>query len=126
MMLSKKNINSMKQNKPSLIVNDFARIGVVPEFTYNTLLKRGVNKWFFARKKTIALKNALKDKITQSIVDQKVSESGYRKYYLKGYRKAMEECRRELRSICHGPRWVAPPNDPGAKKFLRSLEAKSK
>ena len=123
-MLNSKSINHHKQNRPSLIAEDLSRFGIAPEYVYTSLLRRGVFKWFKARREVIRLKNALKDKIRMSIDEQKATHSGARKQYIRGYRKALEECRKELRLICHQPRWVAPDWDTGAKKFLRMLSRK--
>lgn len=125
MMLNSKSINHARQNKPTLIVNDMARVGVDPSYAYHSLLKRGVFKWFKARREVIRLKNALKDKIRMSIDEQKATRSGARKQYIRGYRKALEECRKELRLICHQPRFTAPDNDRHARRFLNELWKKN-
>ena len=124
-MVTRTTINSQKQNKPTLVVADMARIGVDPQFTYHVLLKRGIFKWLAGRKQIIKLKNTLKDKVRESISEQKSTQNWTKKHYLRGYRKAMEECRKELRLICHQSRWTVQPDDRHAKKFLRELDIRN-
>ena len=124
-MVTRKTINSQKQNKPTLVVKDMARIGVDPTFTYHVLLKRGIFKWLAGRKQIIKLKNTLKDKVRESIMEQKSTQNWTKKHYLRGYRKGLEECRKELRLICHGTRWTVQPDDKPAKKFLRELDIRN-
>ena len=38
--------------------------------------------------------------------------------YLRGYLKATEECRAEIRDMCHSDRWRAPDFDKEAQEYL--------
>ena len=117
--MNEKSIWNEKQNKPTLIVCDlepYADSDVV----YEILLRRGVFKWLSARRKIIRLKNEWKDKITISIAEQKETDSWKKKEWLRGYRKGLEECRAEVRTICHGTRWEAPDFDSKAKEWLNT------
>jgi len=120
-LATKENIWQFKQNKPSLIVEDLKEY-VPEELVYNILLKRGVFKWFSARRKLIKLKNVWRDKVTFAIKAQKESTSAQEKAYWKGYRRGIEECRADLRAVCHGPRFEAPDNDKKAQKYLELLD----
>ena len=105
-----------RQNTPSLIVDDLKSF--VPTNTaYEILLRRGVFKWLSARRKIIKLKNIWKERVTASLERQKL-RYGPDVNYERGYRRALEECRAELREICHGPRWEAPDNDHRAQVWL--------
>jgi hypothetical protein len=119
-VLTPENIWNYKQNKPTLVVKDlecYAPADVI----YFSLLTRGVFKWLSARRKIIRLKDDIKAKIVNSFQEQKESTSYGRKMYIKGYRKALEECRKEIREICHSPRWQAPDFDSQAQKYLDKL-----
>jgi hypothetical protein len=56
-------LDQQPQNKPSQIVRDLADVGVNPIVSYEILLRRGVFKWFAARRDIIKLKDRLKGKI---------------------------------------------------------------
>ena len=124
-MLDPKGIWNFKQNKPSLVANDLEILGIERNTTYEILLKRGVFKWLAARRDIIKLKNTWRDRITQTIVQirtAKAEHDKYRHYYLKGYLKAIEECRGEVRQICHSERWRAPDFDRDAQRYLEIAE----
>lgn len=115
--MNKKTIWNRKQNKPSLIVGDLAAY-IPSNIIYESLLGRGVFKWFSARRKIIKLKEKWKKKIIDSY--QKQTEAKFHKvWYWRGYRKALTECRAEVRQICHGERWEAPDIDRKANLWLR-------
>lgn len=128
--MNRKTIWNEKQNKASYIVDDIVKAGYLAWLddgvAYEILLRRGVFKWFAARRQLIKLKDAWRDRITDSL--QKTWNA---KHYLrdkeiaaywKGYRSALEECRAEIREICHSDRWQAPDNDRRAKKWLEEYE----
>jgi hypothetical protein len=119
-MLNSKNIWQFEQNKPTLVVKDLESYAP-PDVVYRSLLTRGVFKWLSARRKIIKLKNIWKSKISDSIEQQKKTTNPGEKMYLRGYRKALEDCRKEVRRICHGPRWEAPDFDTTAQKYLDRL-----
>jgi len=134
---TKKNIWAFKQNKPSLIVRDITEKypSIPPDFIYSILLKRGVFKWLAVRRDLIILKNIWRDTITNTIISIR-EEKGkieadikYRRptnynnlYYLRGYLKAIENNRKEIRKLCHSDRWRAPDFDKGANEYLREVE----
>jgi len=123
-MLSPKTIWNYKQNKPTLIVHDFESHGVPAEVTYRILLTRGVFKWLSVRRDLIKLKNTWKFRITSTISkihDAKKQKDYGRLMWLRGYLKAYEECRGEIRALCHSERWQAPDFDVEAQKYLNSL-----
>lgn len=104
------------QNRPSLVVRDLA--SVAPEgIVYESLLRRGVFKWLTVRFHLIRLKNVWKDRVRDSIARQKAAQ-GPDVNYWRGYRKGIEECRAEVRALCHSERFVAPPNDPASVRWL--------
>lgn len=118
--MDKKTIWNEKQNKPSLIVKDLMPF-ISEDIIYESLLRRGVFKWLSARRKIIKLKNNWKEKIKKSLIEQKKSQNANVNYW-RGYRKALEECRAEVRSICHGERWEAPDFDKNAIRWLNERE----
>lgn len=118
--MDKNSIWCEEQNKPSLIVKDLEGY-VSANIIYTSLLRRGVFKWLSARRKVIRLKNIWKDRVTESLSRQKLS-SGPTVNYWRGYRKGVEQCRKELRAICHGPRWEAPDFDTKAQEWLQTRD----
>lgn len=115
-MLNRIEINECKQNKPTQVVRDlekWAPSGVI----YETLLRRGVFKWLSVRRSLIKLKETWKKRITESIERQKLV-TGPRVNYERGYRKGIEECRNELRALCHSDRWQVQDNDEMAERWF--------
>lgn len=120
--VKKSNIWEYKQNKPSLIAKDLKEFGIPEEITYRILLSRGVFKWLAARRDIIKLKNIWRDRITNIIAEirkAKRMKDRDKLMYLKGYIKAYEECRAEVRAICHSNRWRCPDFDRDAQEFLK-------
>lgn len=113
-----------EQNKPTLVVRDLAE-WVDPDVVYASLLRRGVFKWLTARRQIIKLKNVWRDRVTASIAEQRETSDRDRRSWLRGYRAGVEECRREVREICHGPRWQAPDIDRAAIRWLEQYEAEA-
>ena len=114
--MNKKILWSIKQNKPSLIVEDIVTKypNVDPCFIYLTLLKRGIFKWLAVRQQLIRIKEEWKEEI---------KKLQYRKPVRKrGYLEALEKCRAEIRRILKTDRWQVPDNDSRAKTFLRMAE----
>lgn len=123
--LDNKNIWNYAQNKPTLIAKDLEQFGVPRDDTYHILLTRGVFKWFAVRRQLIKLKNAWKSKITFTLLELTAAKEGddfYKVAFLKGYLKAYEECRAEVRALCHSERWQAPDFDRHAQEYLKRLE----
>lgn len=114
--MNSKTIWEERQNKPSLVVRDLAHL-VDEDTVFEVLLRRGVFKWLAVRRQLIRLKDLWKGRVTQSIELQKMAVNGEVNYW-RGYRKAVEECRAEVRALCHGERWRAPDFDRDAKAWL--------
>jgi hypothetical protein len=126
--LNPKNIWELEQNKPSLIAKDFSYFGIPHNITYKILLGRGVFKWFAVRRSLIKLKNEWKERIKITIADIHYTKvhyeeiGAYKLGYLRGYLRAMEECRGEVRALCHSSRWSAPDFDKEAVLFLSNCD----
>lgn len=116
-MLSKSTIDGEKQNRPTLIVRDLVARGVEAGQVYESLLRRGVFKWLSVRLDLIRLKNKWRVRVTESIERQKTL-SGPKVNYERGYRKALEECREEIKQLCHSERWRVPDNDQKAQAWF--------
>ena len=140
--MNKHEITQLKQNKPIYIARDLRDLYGVPiEATMEILLKHDVFKWMAVRRELIELKNKIKHKITETetykgdckfnlklnryckipIVPN--SRELYLKYVeAKGYQKALEIIQKQIKSLCHSPRWQAPDNDNMAQDFLDRME----
>jgi hypothetical protein len=114
--LTPKNIWNERQNKPSLIVKDIKNIypDIDEYIIYEILLRRGVFKWLAVRRELIILKNEWKETI-KSLNRKKTDKE-------KGYLKAMENCRKQVRLLCHSERWQYPNFDSGSKIFLNNYK----
>lgn len=122
--MNPKSIWNIRQNKPSYVVRDLAEYA--PEdIIYDSLLKRGVFKWFAVRRDLIKLKNLWRKRIHVTFASQRVCKRyrlHHRAHWIAGYRYAMEECRKEVRELCHSERWRAPDNDNLAQYYLERVE----
>ena len=123
--LNPKDIWNIKQNKPRYIARDMLKHGIPKEETYKILLGRGVFKWLAVRRDLIKLKNVWRDRLSE--LYQKAQENKGSKEHreIVGRIKAMEECRAEVRELCHSDRWRAPDFDREAVRFLEELNMKS-
>jgi hypothetical protein len=113
-----------RENKPSYVVDDLAEY-CPADIVYESLLRRGVFKWLAVRRDLIRLKDQWGWKITAQIAlvrMHKRHNDVYKLGYERGYLKAMEECRAEIRYLCHSARWRAPDNDRRAIKWLEKQE----
>jgi hypothetical protein len=112
------NIHEFRQNRADIICRDFKRIFNVPErLTARILMGRGVYKWLAARRDFIKLKNDIRDELT--ILYGEVGKlNGKEKYKMQGRIEALEDCRKEIRAICHSHRWRIPDNDKNSWKWL--------
>lgn len=122
--LNPRDIWSIRQNKPTLIARDLELYGVSREATYAILLGRGAFKWLAVRRKLIRLKDIWKGRVRMTIDAihrAKDEHDSVRHAYWKGYLKAYEEARAEVRELCHSSRFVAPDNDQYAQAWLESL-----
>lgn len=114
--MNKLSIWNEAQNKPTLVVRDLS--GYAPAgLVYESLLRRGVFKWLAVRRDLIRLKNTWKERVNASLERQRAL-SGPDVNYERGYRKAVEECRAEVRALCHSERWRAPDCDKAAQEWL--------
>lgn len=117
------NIWMYRQNKPTLVARDLHKCGVPYDATYAILLARGVFKWLAARRDLIKLKNVWRRRVKACYGILTIGGmSPYETGRMRGYLKAVEECRKEVRAICHAERWTAPDYDKGAADFLKRLE----
>lgn len=129
--MNRKTIWQEKQNKVSLIVTDICKLLDDDEWIsgnelYEILLRRGVFKWFACRRQLIKLKYIWRDRITASIEAQKLFKDRQELvWYWRGYRKALEECRAEVREICHSDRWQVQDNDRRAARWMKEYEEES-
>jgi len=123
-LLTPELIWNIEQNKPSLVAKDLLAFGVPPKVTHDILLARGVYKWLSVRRQIIKLKNVWKCRITETLERLRVAKREHNDYevgYLRGYLKAHEECRAEVRALCHSDRWQAPDFDRHAQAHLNSI-----
>ena len=116
-LLTPSAIWNIEQNKPSLVADDLEAFDVPRDVTYSILLARGVFKWLAVRRELIKLKNIWRDKLTVSYRAQENDSTEFRK----GYIAAMEECRKEVRILCHSGRFRAPDFDRKANEYLDRL-----
>ena len=109
--LTPDNIQSCRQNIPELIVQD-----CIKEFDFNEeqaeklrmiLLVRGVNKWFYARRRLIKLRLQIKEMIK--------SKDG--PYGRKDLHKVIENIYVEIQNIAKMPRWIYWPKTITHKWF---------
>jgi hypothetical protein len=121
--VSKDNIWNYAQNKPTLVAKDLELFGVPKKVTYTILLARGVFKWLNVRRSLIKLKDLWKERIKRTYnyqINLKKSKDWH-----KGYRAAMEQCRKEVRILCHSERFTHVGDrdfDRDAFDFIQELE----
>ena len=106
------NIWEYRQNKPRLVCRDmWALFGVPQKATAEILMARGVYKWLRVRSLLIALKDLWRDQLTAAYRDIEAGkiQRGTPEYWQEvGRIHALEECRLQVRALCHSPRWAAP------------------
>mgnify|MGYP007072972006 CR=1 FL=1 len=102
------NINQAPQNQPEMVVQDlkeaFDLNEVQAEYVRYVMLKRGINKWMYARRKFIDLKHIVKRRMKQAEIDSN-------RFYI------YQELNEKMQHIAKTPRWVEWP-----KKIHNSLE----
>jgi len=84
-------------------------------------MARGIYKWLAARRDIIKLKNLWRDALTvfyRAIESQEIVRGTPEYHRARGTMIALEQCRAQLRSICHSPRWRFPDNDPRARDLI--------
>jgi len=113
---------SYAQNKPSLVCADLERLAGIPQaITARVLMARGVYKWLSARRDLIRLKNVWKDELTRlyrAIESGEIRRGSPEHREALGRIRTLEECRAQVRAICHSERWRIPDNDPRGGKLL--------
>lgn len=122
--LNPRQIWNIRQNRPTLVAHDLQHYGVPTSVSYSILLGRGVFKWLSVRRDLIKIKDIWKKRVTASIEgirEAKRDRDYERLVFLRGYLKAYEEARAEVRALCHSSRFRAPDFDREAQKFLFSL-----
>jgi hypothetical protein len=113
------NIWNYRQNKPSYVCRDLEALAGVPQgLTARILVARGVTKWLAVRRRLIVLKNAWKEQIRTLHGQQAKAKRDRDFYYRKGYLAALEQCRAEVRELCHSERWAWPDHDRGFARLL--------
>jgi Leu/Phe-tRNA-protein transferase len=129
MRTNPKTIWELAQNKPSLVVKDVLKLSrssffeMTEDRLYQILLNRGVFKWLAVRRDLIKLKDKWKRSVTACLAwkkEFKRTKEWRRYYFVKGYQAALEQCRAEVRALCHSQRWRAPDNDRKAQEWLES------
>jgi len=111
--VSPDNIWQYAQNRPSLICQDLEE-WVPQEVTAKVLMARGVYKWLAVRRELILLKNEWKDELTRLyrvIENREVKRNSSEHHRIVGRIKALEECRAQVRELCHSERWRCPDID---------------
>lgn len=118
LVVSPDNIENYRQNKASLIIGDAKQLFGADEYKMaKVLMSRGVMKWFAVRRDLIRLKDIWRARLRELYPRQGVRSPEERGYW-KGYIKALEECRKEVRALCHSSRWRIPDNDEEVGKWL--------
>lgn len=115
------NVWLYRQNKPSLIADDFERYGIPRHVTYAILMARGVFKWLAVRRDLIKLKDHWRGEVNRCIAairQAKRGDDAILLAHLRGRLAAYEECRAEVRALCHSDRWRAPDFDGDAWQWL--------
>jgi hypothetical protein len=122
-MTNSKSIWNEAQNKPTLVVRDLEQY-VEADIIYASLLRRGVFKWLAVRRNLIKLKDKWRDRVTASIKAQRHCKKHmpHMREWLRGYRYAIEQCRKEVRDLCHSERWQAPDNDKLAQDYIERMQ----
>lgn len=134
MYVKKTNIWSFRQNRPTLVARDFFDLFGIPfTATYRILLARGVLKWLSVRRDLIKTKDAWRARINttlstiRTLKTAKVGADERSRHRLerelawqRGYLAALNECRQDVRRLCHSDRWRAPDFDREATRFLQA------
>lgn len=129
--MNKHNIWQMRQNRPSLVVEDLEQYAP-KEVVYESLLKRGVFKWMACRRDIIKTKNKLRAAVNFAnemihcyrMLPLKDNDPKFERVkagkiaYWRGYLKGVQFAYMCIRAICHSERWRAPDNDKKAMKWL--------
>lgn len=128
-------IENARQNHPELVVRDIvdivrgrtfltdSRLEYLAECVRYVLKWRGINKWLRVRRLLIKLKERWLARIhhfddERATAKARAQETHHPKdwaryNYLRGYCKALHECRAQVRALCHSSRDVDVPKHPG-------------
>ena len=119
-------VESFRQNLVKHICRDLMEYSVPVGYILRVLLARGVFKWFAVREDLIEAKDNWKIKIKETLgkmATAKERGDQYELIYQRGYLRGLEECRKEIRKMCHSKRWRAAKRDKEATLFLRWVES---
>jgi len=119
------NIWEYRQNKPSRIIRALGSLGVSETAAAQILMAHGVYKWLAARRDLIRAKNSWRAELTalyRSIEDGTIKRGTKEHHVAVGRIAALEQCRGEVRAICHSQRWRAPDHDPRAMDYFAEGE----
>lgn len=121
--VSPANIAEYAQNRVSLLVRDFAKLGISPSVTVCILMARGVCKWFAVRRDLIRFKDMLKGEVRQTLAEitqAKATDNHNDLLQARGRLRALEDCRATIRGFCHSRRWRFPfDRQDGWQRALR-------
>ncbi len=101
------NIDNERQNHPELVVKDLLPF-VGADVVRAALKRRGINKWLRVRRLLIALKSRWKDELGEARSRAALPTEKRREYW-RGYAVALDNCRQQVRALCHSPRDVDWP-----------------
>ena len=109
--LNLQTIWNVRQNHPELIVSDCKKAFNLDETQCDELrfilMKRGVNKWLYARRQFIQLEHELKLLVTLANYSMLLKKNPV--YYARFLRKELLRLYARMQEICKMPRWVEWP-----------------
>jgi hypothetical protein len=125
-------IDQMRQNHPELVVRDILSLAYnshsSDDFweteTRAVLKRRGVNKWLAVRRLLIQTKARWKKQLTYLYRTLSFYRDCKDKEWLRGYVRCLEDCRAQVRALCHSTRDVDFPTDPNKWPAAASLPVK--
>lgn len=123
-LILKNNISQCRQNKPSRIVDELEEWGVPRPSGYMILFATGVCKWLTVRRKLIKLKNAWREDITELTEEIREAKKGNDVallYRLRGRLEMLQQCRAQVRALCHSKRWALPDYDTRAIREVNEI-----
>ena len=88
-------------------------------------MARGVFKWLSVRRDLIKLKNIWKEEIKsilKDVTERKLSRGTPEYYKSVGRREALEQCRKQIRALCHSERWRCPDFDEKAMEYFKDVK----
>jgi len=131
----KQALDNERQNKVTYVVKDICDRypEVDPDFVYDVLLRRGVFKWLAVRRDLIKLKLEWQGQVRTiqlalrafKLMDRMKEEhaTNFKErrlmHKLRGRLSRLEECRKQLKDLCHSSRRQAPDHDFEAQRWLK-------